>query len=181
MLGLAVLLAFPLALVIQTLRVPDHVVPSAPPQNQRPLTPVFATALSSPQASTLELSLAEVNAHLGQAFVPAKSPVGNWTLQRAGIRLEPGKCEVLTLQKWQGWDVHLNATYAVSLKGGKLRLSLISGSLGRLRLGPFWMTRLEQPLVHLVPFLRRERVLFDRLLDLKVDPERLVLSVRITG
>ncbi len=180
-LGLAVLLAFPLALLIQALRVPDRAVAATPPQNQRPLGPLFATALASPQASTLELWLPEINAHLAQVLQPAKAAAGNWNLQRAGVRLEPGKCEVLTLQKWQGWDVYLNATYAISLKGGKLRLTLLSGSLGRLQLSPFWMARLEQPLTHLVPFLRRERVLFDRLLDLKVDSERMVLSVRITG
>jgi len=179
--GSAVLLGIPLAIVIQALRVPDRFVPTAPPKDQRALLPLVISAISSPQASNLELTSAEVNAHIAQALLPPRASAGDWTLQRVAVRFEPSKCEVLTLQKWQGWDVYLNATYAVTLKNGKTRLTPISGNLGRLSLGPFWMEQFERPFLHLLPPLRKERVLFDRLKDLRIEPERLVLSVSVTA
>lgn len=179
--GIPFLLAPLLALLIQALREPDHLAPTAPPSGQRPFAPLVAAALSSPQASALELSLAEVQAHLSQALLPARNASGPWSLQRVGLRLAPGRCEVLTLQQWRGWNVHLNVTYQVSLAGGKLRLQPLAGHLGRLALGPFWLARFEKPLERLVPFLRKERVLMDRLSELKIEPDRLVLRVRVSA
>ena len=179
--GAAAILGLPVAVLVQALRVPDHAVPTAPPKEQRALTPLMVTAISSPQASSLDFNAAELNAHLAQALVPPRGPAGDWTLQRIGVRLEPGKCEVLTLQKWGSWDIHLNVTYSVALKGNKTRLTPISGNLGRLSLGPFWIERFERPLLHLLPPLRKEIVLFNRLKDLRIEPDRVVLSVSVTA
>lgn len=170
-----------MAVGIQIFRVPDRTPPPEPPQVRRPLTSVFAKALTSAQASTLELTIDEVNAHLRQALLAQKSGDGGLSLQHIGVRLEPGKCEILTVQKWHGWNLHLGATYSVSLKGGKLKMQLLAGNLGRLRLSARWMRLFENPFTRMLSPLRRERVLVDRLDDIKLDPAKLTLYVRISA
>jgi hypothetical protein len=179
--ALALGLSLPLALAIQALRQPDRLPPEIPGAIQRPLAPLFAKALTSPQASTLTLSVDEINAHLAQALPPEQRGSEPWALQRLGVRLESSRCEVLTQQLWRGHSIHLGATYAVSLKGGKFRMQLLSGHVGRLALSASTMRWFERPLLRVVPLLRRERVLLDRLDDLKLTPERATLYVRLSA
>jgi hypothetical protein len=177
----ALALSLPAAVCVQAFREPDRVAPEQPPANPRPLAPLIAKALSSPQASTLQLSRDEINAHLALTLPPQKTDSDLWALQRVGIRLEPAKCEVLTRQLWRGHRLHLGALYSVSLKGGKLRLSLISGHVGRLKLPARWMRWFETPFLKMLPALRREHVLLDRLDDLKLTADRATLYVRISA
>jgi hypothetical protein len=168
------------ALLIQAHRVPDrYALP--PPQVQRPLTPLWVAALSSPQPSTVEFTLPELNFYLSQALLAPRPTSKNSSLQRVSVELEPGRCHVRTLHQWRGRDLFLNATYQVAMKSGKIRFQLVSGSLGRLELSAFWMSRLEQSFLQMLPALRRERVLFDRLSDFQISAERVVLRVRASG
>lgn len=174
-------LSLPLAIGIQAFREPDRPTPETSPGTTRPLSPILAKALTSAQASTLQLSVEELNAHLAQALPLERQGTGSWSLLRMGIRLESGRCEVLTLQRWHGLPIHLGAAYAVFLKGGKFRMQLLSGHVGRIQLSARWMRWFEKPFLQMLPSLRRERVLLDRLDDLKLTPERATLYVRISA
>lgn len=179
--SVAVVLAPLLALAIQAQRVPDRAALPPPPQAPRPLTSLWVAALSSPQPSTVEFTLPELNFYLSQALLPSKPTSKNANLQRVSVELEPGRCHVRTLQKWRGRDLFLNATYLVAIHSGKIRFQLVSGSVGRLQLSAFWMSYLEQPFLQMLPALRRERVLLDRLSDFQLAPDRVVLRVRASG
>ena len=94
------------------------------------------------------------------------------------LRLEPGGCKVLTTYQWRGRELHLRIHYSVQIQGGRLQLRADSGSLGRVNLGPYWIKHLQSPLLKLLPLLKRETVLLNRLENIRLEPAGAFLKIR---
>lgn len=177
----ALLLAPLLALVIQLARPP--VEPALPVGNlkARALGPFIAGLLATPQASQFECSLEEVNQHLGQLLQPVRKPSGALAFQRLFLRLEPELCHVRAVYQWRGREWHVRVTYSLQVHEGRLKIKAIAGSLGRMELGQFWLAQLQAPLARLLPALKREVVLVNRMEMLRLEPNRIVFKVRASS
>jgi hypothetical protein len=174
----AFLLAPLLALLVQFLRVPDE--EPAPVGSVRPrvLSPFIAGLLANPKASEFEFSLDEVNLHLGQLLASLrKNPSAN-TIQSLELRLEQGGCTVATTYRWRGADWHARLHYKVSIESGRLHIKAETGSLGRVPLGARWTNLLQSPLLKLLPLLKKETILLNRLEHIRLEPNRVLLKVR---
>jgi hypothetical protein len=174
----AFLLAPLVALTVQLSRVPNEDPAPAATVRPRALAPFIAGLLATPKASEFECSLDEINVHLSQ-LLPAvrKSPSGI-DFQRLTLRLEPGGCRVLATYLWRGLEWHVRLHYIVQIQGGRIQLQADSGSLGRVKLGPYWIKHLQPPLVKLLPLLKKETVLLNRVESLRLEPSRAFLKVR---
>lgn len=174
----AFLLAPLLALLVQFSRVPDAL--PAPEASVRPrvLAPFIAGLLANPKASDFECSLDEINVHLAQVLPSVRKNPAGVTLQSVELRLEPGACTVLTTYVWRKREWHVRLHYQVAIEAGRLQLKADSGSLGRFPVGPQWTGILQTPLLKLLPLLKRETVLLNRLDTLRVEPHRVFLKVR---
>ncbi len=178
----AFLLAPLLALGIQFARAPDEVPAVVSVVKPRVLGPLIAGSLASPQATMLELSLDEINAHLAQVLQPSVKKDSGLMFQSANLRLEPERCHWRTVYRWRGFDLHLRVTYSVLLQGGKLQVRSFSSMLGRVPLGMFWTRKLEDEVLRkLLPALRKEQVLLNRLETLRLENGRALLKVRASA
>jgi hypothetical protein len=177
----AFLLAPLLALLVQLSRAPNEEPAPAATVKPRALAPFIAGLLANPRASEFECSLDEINVHLSQLLPPARKSATGASFVRLTLRLESGACKVLATYLWRGreWQVHLG--YDVQLQGGRLQLHPNSASVGRVRLGPYWTKHLQAPLLKLLPLLRKETVLCNRLEHLRLEPARAVLKVRASA
>lgn len=174
----AFLLAPLLALLVQFLRVPDEepaVVGSVRP---RALSPFIAGLLANPKGSEFEFSPDEVNMHLGQLLPSLRKNASSTAIQRLELRLEPGGCTVATTYRWKGADWHVRLHYKVSIEAGRLHIKTEAGSLGRVALGPRWTNLLQAPLLKLLPLLKKESILLNRLEHIRLEPNRVLLKVR---
>lgn len=174
----ALLLAPLLALLVQLSRVPDEEPAPAATVRPRALAPFIAGLLATPRASEFDCSLDEINVHLAQLLPAARKSSSGPAFQRLDLRLEPGGCNVLATYLWRGREWHLRVHYAVQIQGGRLHLQPESGSLGRVKLGPYWAKHLQAPLLKLLPQLKREAVLLNRLESIRLEPARVFLKVR---
>jgi hypothetical protein len=174
----AFLLAPLLALLVQLSRVPNE--ESAPPATVRPraLAPFIAGLLATPKPSEFECSLDEINVHLSQLLPPARKSASGVSFQRLTLRLAPGGCQVLAVYQWRGREWQVRLRYSVQIQGGRLHLQADSGSLGRVKLGPSWTKPLQAPLLRLLPLLKKEVVLLNRLESIRLEPTRAFLKVR---
>ena len=175
---LALALAPVLALGIQLARAPDTGFPEAGQYKPRALGPFIAGLISTPQSSQFECTVDEVNALLAQALPAAGTRAKGLAFQRLAVRLEPERCHVIALYRWKGMELHLQLEYLVQLQNGRIQWKPLSGSLGRVALGPFWLKRLQEPLWKLLPALKKEVVLMNRLEALRLEPMRVFLKVR---
>jgi len=168
-----------LALGIQLVREPDPTPEVVSNVKPRVIAPLVAGALANPQPTSLEFSLEEVNNHLAQVLQPGKKNDTSFVFGRAGVRFESEKCHVLTVYRWRGLDLHLNVSYSVGLQAGKLQAKSFSASLGRVRLGAFWIKKIEEgPFKKLQAALRREHILLQRAEALRLEPGRVLMKVR---
>ncbi len=168
-----------LALGIQLVREPDPAPEVVSNVKPRVIAPLVAGALANPQATSLEFSLEEVNNHLAQVLQPGKKNDAGFVFSRAAVRLEGEKCHVLTVYRWRGLDLHLNVSYSVGLQAGKLQAKAFSASFGRVRLGAFWIKKIEEgPFKKLQAALRKEHILLERAEALRLEPGRVLMKVR---
>ena len=175
---IALVLSPILALCVQLVRAPEIVPAAVSVVRPRALAPLLAGALANPQASAFEFSLDEINTHLAQVLLPKKEGPG-WSFQRLALRLEAERCRVQTVYRWRGLDLHLHVNYGVSLQSGKFQARALSASLGRVSLGPYWTRKLEEDVLRkLLPQLRKEQVLLNRLEAIRVEPGRVILKVK---
>lgn len=170
-----------LALLIQLSRVPDEDPAPVAAVKPRSLPPFIGGLLANPKASEFECSLDELNVHLAQ-LLPAirKSPSG-MKLRQLELRLEPGGCTVMATFLWRGREWHTRLHYQVLIESGRLKMKADSGSLGRVHLGARWVKFLQVPLLQLLPLLKKETVLVNRLENLRIEPNRLFLRVRASS
>jgi hypothetical protein len=177
----AFLLAPLLAFLIQLSRVPNE--EPAPPATVKPraLAPFIAGLLATPKPSEFECSLDEINVHLSQLLPPARKSASGVSFQSLTLRLAPGTCNVLATYYWREREWHVRLGYNVQLQGGKLQLQPTSVGVGRVHLGPYWTKHLQAPLLKLLPLLKKETVLLNRLESLRLEPARAVLKVRATA
>lgn len=175
----ALVLAPLLALGIQLARAPEVPQAAVSVVKPRALGPLIAGSIATPQPTTLEFSLDEINTHLAQVLPPGPKKDGSWAFERAALRLEPEKAILQTVYRWHGLQLHLQVSYAVSLQGGKLQVRPFSASFGRVALGMYWIRKAEENVLHkLLPSLKKEQVLLNRLETLRVEPGRVLLKVR---
>lgn len=174
----AFLLAPVLGLLIQLSRAPDEKPLPVSAVKPRALGPFIAGLLASPKASDFECSLDEINVHLSQVLPPARKAKEGPAFQNLVLRLETGGCTVSAAYLWRGREWRLRLHYTVQIQGGRLRLQADFGSLGRVHLGPYWIKRMEAPLLKLLPHLRKEVVLLNRLENIRLEPTRVLLKVR---
>ncbi|RFC46405.1 MAG: hypothetical protein DVB28_000059 [Verrucomicrobia bacterium] len=175
----ALVLAPLLALGIQLARVPEVPPSAVSVVKPRTLGPLIAGSIANPQPTTLEFSLDEINTHLAQVLPPVAKKDGSWAFHTASLRLEPEKATLQTVYRWHGFQLHLHVSYAVSLQGGKLQLRPFSASCGRVVLGMYWIRKAEENILRkLLPSLKKEQVLLNRLETLRVEPGRVLMKVR---
>jgi hypothetical protein len=174
----ALLLAPLLALSIQLSRPPDEEPIPGATVMPRALAPFIAGLLATPKASEFECSLDEINVHLAQLLPAARKNSSAPALQRLLLRLEPGGCKAVAVYRWRGRDWHVRLRYGVQIQGGRLQLQPASGTLGRVHLGPYWVKHLQSPLLKVLPQLKREAVLLNRLESIRLEPARAFLKVR---
>jgi hypothetical protein len=174
----AFLLAPLLALLVQLSRVPNEEPAPAATVKPRALSPFIAGLLATPKASDFECSLDEINLHLAQVLPAGRKNPSGLAFQRLMLRLEPGGCRVLAAYHWRGRELHLRIHYRVQIQGGRLQLQADSASLGRVNLGPYWIKYLQAPLLKLLPLLKREAVLLNRLENLRLEPGGVFLKIR---
>lgn len=179
-LGLLVL-ALPFAalcsLGIQALRDPDGGLPGESP-GSRPLGPRIAEALVNPRASVFECSEEEINAHLAKVL-PERFVGGQGVgLARVGIRLEGERGEWVSEHRAWGRSVVLRIRARVWVAGGRVQIQREGGSLGRLELGLWAVSRLEPWLERFWPLLKKEWALLHRLDGLRAEKGRVILQVR---
>jgi hypothetical protein len=173
------LLAPLLALGIQLVREPDPLPEVASNVKPRVIAPLIAGSLANPQPTTLEFSLEEVNNHLAQVLQAGKKSDTDFVFGRAGVRFESEKCHFLSVYRWRGLDLHLNVSYSVGLQSGRVHVKPFSASLGRVRLGAFWIKKIEEgPFKKLQAALRKELVLLQRVEALRLEPSRVLMKVR---
>jgi hypothetical protein len=174
----ALLLAPLLALLIQFSRVPDEFPAPAATVRPRALAPFIAGLLANPKASDFDCSLDEINVHLAQVLPLLRKNPSGVTLQGLELRLEPGAITALSTCLWRNREWHVRIRYHVAVEAGRLQVRADSGSLGRFHIGPRWTGFLQTPLVKLLPLLKKETVLLNRLESLRLEPNRAVLKVR---
>lgn len=168
-----------LALAIQLVREPFPFPETATNVKPRVIAPLVAGALANPQPTSLEFSLEEVNNHLAQVLQPGKKTDSGFTFSRASVRFESEKCHVLTVYRWKDVDLHLHVSYSIGLQAGKLQAKAFSASLGRVRLGAFWIKKIEEgPFKKFQAMLRKEHILLQRLESLRLEPSRVLMKVR---
>lgn len=168
-----------LALGIQLVREPAP-FPEVPTNvKPRVIAPLVAGALANPQPTSLEFSLDEVNTHLAQVLQSGKKTDTGFVFRQASVRFESEKCHISTVYQWKGIDLHLRVSYSVGLQAGRLQSRAFSASLGRVRLGAFWIKKIEEgPFKKLHAVLRREQILLQRLESLRLEPSRVLMKVR---
>jgi len=175
----ALVLAPLLALAIQLARAPDAPPAAVSLVKPRTLGPLVSGSIATPQPTTLEFSLEEINTHLGQVLPPAPKKDGTWAFEKASLRLEPEKAILQTVYRWHGLTLHLHVSYAVNLQAGKLQLRPFTASFGRVNLGMYWIRKIEENVLRkLLPSLKKEQVLLNRLEALRIEPSRVFLKVR---
>jgi len=65
------------------------------------------------------------------------------------------------------------------LQAGKLQLRPFTASFGRVNLGMYWIRKIEENVLRkLLPSLKKEQVLLNRLEALRIEPSRVFLKVR---
>lgn len=170
-----------LALLIQLSRVPDEDPAPVVSVKPRALAPFIAGLLANPKASEFECSLDELNVHLAQLPPAIRKSPSAIKLRQVELRLEPGGCTVLATCLWRGREWHTRVHYRVLLESGRLKMKADSGSLGRMQLGARWVELLQPPLLQLLPLLKKETVLVNRLENLRIEPGRLFLRVRASS
>jgi hypothetical protein len=174
----AFLLAPLLALLVQLSRVPNEEPAPVATVKPRALSPFIAGLLATPKASEFECSLDEINLHLAQVLPAGRKNPSGLTFQNLMLRLEPGGCKALATYQWRGRELHLRIHYSVQVQGGRLQLHADSGSLGRVNLGTYWIKHLQAPLLKLLPQLKRETVLLNRLENIRIEPAGVFLKIR---
>jgi hypothetical protein len=148
----------------------------------RTLGPLIAGSLANPQPTALEFSLEEINAHLSQILPPVSKKDGSWSFQNATLRLDAERAHLNTIYRWHGINLHLRVSYMVTLQGGRLQVRPFAASFGRVRLGLYWMRKLEDDTLRkLLPFMKKEQVLLNRLETLRLEPGRALLKVRASS
>lgn len=177
----AFLLAPLLALLVQLSRVPNEEPAPAATVKPRALAPFIAGLLATPKPSEFDCSLDEINVHLSQLLPPARKNASGVSFQRLALRLEPGACNVLATYHWREREWHVRLGYTVQLQGGRLQLQPNSARVGRVHLGPYWTRHLQAPLLKLLPLLKKETVLLNRLESLRLERARVVLKVRASA
>lgn len=175
------LLALPVALgwalVIQAVRPPDGGFPAVG-AGVRPLRTRISEALLKPQASVVECSVEEVNAHLA-AVLPSRFLGGRGVvLLRAAVHVNGEKGEWVSEHEVWGRRVMLRIQARVWLAGGRIQVQRERVSLGRLDLGQWAEARLEEWLERVWPLLRKELALLHRLEDFRAEGGRIVMKVR---
>jgi len=175
----AFLLAPLLALGIQLARTPDEVPAVVSLVKPRTLGSLIAGSIANPQPTSLEFSLEEINAHLAQVLPPIVKKDGSWSFQNFSLRLEAERAHLRTIYRWHGVDLHLRVSYMVSLQGGKFQARPFQASFGRVNLGMYWTRKIQENcLSNLLPALKKEYVLLNRLETLRLEPGRALLKVR---
>jgi hypothetical protein len=168
-----------LALGIQLVREPDPAPEVVSNVKPRVIAPLVAGALANPQPTSLKFSLEEVNNHLAQVLQPGKRNDTGFVFSRAAVRFESEKCHVLTVYRWRGLDLHLNVSYSAGMQSGKLQAKAFSASLGRVRLGAFWIKKIEEgPFKKLQAALRKEYILLQRVDALRLEPGHVQMRVK---
>jgi hypothetical protein len=171
-----------IALGIQLAREPDDIPSVVSLVKPRPLNTLITGSLANPQPTLLEFSLEEINSHLAQVLPPAAKKDGGWAFQSASLRFEQDRAHLKTVYLWHGLNLHLRVSYLVSLQGGKLQLHPYTGSFGRIQLGLFWIQKLETEVLRkLLPALKKEHVLLNRLEALRLESGRVLLKVRASS
>jgi hypothetical protein len=171
-----------LAFGIQLVRPPEEVPQVVSVVKPRVIAPLIVGSLANPQGTTLEFSLEEINAHLQQILPASGKKATGWAFQRATVRLEPERCHFQSLYHWKGFELHLRVIYSVTLQAGKFQVRPFSASLGRVPLGMFWIKRLEDEVLRkLLPLMKKEQVLLNRLETLRIEPGRVLLRVRASS
>ena len=178
----ALVLAPLLALGIQLARAPDDVPSVVSLVKPRTLGSLIAGSLANPQPTNLEFSLEEINAHLALVLSPVSKKDGGWSFQTAAFRLEAERVHLHTVYRWHGLDLHLRVSYMVALQGGKLQVRPFSASFGRVHLGLYWIRKMEEGVLHkLLPSLKKEQILMNRLETLRLESGRALLKVRASS
>ena len=178
----ALLLAPLLALGIQLARTPDEVPAVESLVKPRTLGSLIAGSLANPQPTALEFTLEEINAHLAQVLPPTVKKEGSWSFQNLSLRLESERAHLRTIYRWHGVDLHLRVSYMVSLQGGKLQVRPFNATFGRVQLGVYWTRKIQENfLSKLLPALKKEQVLMNRLETLRLEPGRALLKVRASA
>jgi hypothetical protein len=174
----AFLLAPLLAILVQLSRIPDEEPTPTATVRPRALAPFIAGFLATPKASEFECSLDEINLHLAQVLPTSRKNPSGLAFQRLSLRLDSGGCKVLATYHWRGRELHLRIHYRIQIQGGRLKLEADSGSLGRVNLGRYWIKHLQSPLLKLLPLLKRETVLLNRLDSLRLEPAGVFMKIR---
>jgi hypothetical protein len=174
----AFLLAPVLSLVVQFSRIPDERPVQTGSVKPRALSPFIAGLLANPKASEFECSLDEINLHLTQLLPSVRPPSVGKRFRQLEVRLEADGCTVATTYLWRDRDWRVRMHYKISVEAGRPHLRLDSGSLGRVHLGARTASVLQDPLLKLLPLLKKETVLFNRLENIRLEPNRVLLKVR---
>jgi hypothetical protein len=167
-----------LAVLIQLARAPDEEPLPETTVRPRALAPFIAGLLANTQSSNFECSLEEINLHLSHVLPAGRKVADGLLFQRLTLRLEPGGCTAHAAYQWRGREWQSRIHYEVQVQGGRLRLRADSASLGRIHLGTFSIQNLEAPLLKLLPHLKRETVLLNRLESIRIEKDRVSLKLR---
>lgn len=173
------LLAPLLALGIQLARAPDEVPAVESLVKPRPLGSLIVGSLANPQPTTLEFTLDEINTHLAQVLPPVIKKDGSWSFQKVSLQLESERAHLRAIYRWHGVELHLRVSYMVTLQGGKLQVRPFQATFGRVQLGVYWTRKMQDNfLSKLLPALKKEQILMNRLETLRLEPGRALLKVR---
>jgi len=168
-----------LAFAIQLVRAPDEGPEVGASVKSRIIAPLIAGALANPRPTLLEFSLEEINTHLAQVLPAAARKKDGLLFRKASVRLESERCHFTTLHHWRRLELHSRVTYSVLLQGGRLQVKPVASSLGRIQFGMFWTRKIHDGMVvGLLPLLRKEQVLANRLETLRLENGRALLKVR---
>jgi len=141
-------LAAILAAFIQMARQPDDVPPAQPANEVQAghLLHTVQVLSGSNYARTVEISQAQANNYLAASIVPdpaTSNSIFRADFSRAFVVIRSGELKFFVEQRFFGWPIYMYLITVPEPAGGKARLRVTGGGIGRMPITPRLMPLLE--------------------------------------
>ena len=159
---------------------PPNEIPEKNPTDlpTRILSSELTDAVESPQPRSLQLSEADVNAHLKQSLKKATGGLPGVKFERAFVKFEPNVCRITMEQSLLGYSLYSSSAYSLAVQGDKLVPTTVGGNFGRLAVHPKLMEYADYAFKNLWTALKREREQMDKLRDIRIGKGQIILVTR---
>jgi hypothetical protein len=144
----------------------------------RILSSELTDAVESPQPRSLQLSEADVNAHLKQSLKKATGGLPGVKFERAFVKFDPNVCRITMEQSLWGYSLYSGSSYSLAVQNDKLVATTVGGHFGRLAVHPKLMEYADFALKKLWDALKREREQMDKLRDIRISKGQIILVTR---